>query len=174
MEIKMDYEGKTYKRYNGNWIDSSYMIAPLIVQEALDKRYAQSLSLEHYSVEELIKLADEFKNNESYILAAKHYREAISRADRDTCRYIYPRLTSCLRKIGRSREAVEIISLIKKKYGMELITPVLLTSVAAAYCDLNEFGNAKRCADLAYCKLNRNPSEELRLVYARIRKHTEK
>lgn len=166
----LEFEGKTYIRYNGYWVNTHYEIAPLSVQAELNKRYAKTLSLEQYTVEELVRLGDVFKKTESYPLAVKHYQEAITRANPSECRYIYPRLTSCMRQIGQARQAVEILSFLKEKYGMKLITPVLLTSISAAYCDLKEYDNAKKCADAAYRLLKGNPSAELRSVYARIDK----
>ncbi|MBP0970764.1 MAG: hypothetical protein J5753_01870 [Oscillospiraceae bacterium] len=174
--VEMKFEGKTYRRYNGNWIDSDYVIAPLVVQEALDKRYANSLSLEHYSVKDLVALADDFKNNESYLLAEKYYREALSRPsiESNDRKYIYPRLTSCLRLLDRSSEVVDIYLEISGKYGRSILTDGLLTSVAAAYCDLKQYDEARKRADQAYAIVNGKASPELISVYARIRKHTEK
>ena len=174
--VTMEFEGRKYKRYNGNWIDSDYVIAPLIVQEALDKRYAKSLSLEQFSVKELVALADDFKNNESYLLAEKHYREALSRPNIEwnDRKYIYPRLTSCLRLLDRPQEAVDLYWKIKKKYGNTMMTDGLLTSVAAAYCDLKQYDEARKRANQAHAMVNGKSSPELISVYARIKKQTKK
>ena len=164
------YEGKKYIRYDNYWVNEHYEIAPLIVQTELDKQYANSLSLDSFSVDELIALADEFKKNESYHLAIKHYKEAIMRADIEQCRFIYPRLTSCYRKIGRAQDAVQLMTYIKNKFGLHMITPVLLTSVAAAYCDLHEYENARKCANRAYAILGGKSDPALINVFRRINK----
>ena len=174
--VTMEYEGRTYRRYNGNWIDSSCMIAPLVVQEALDKRYAQSLSSEKKSVKELVDLANEFRRNQSYRLAEKHYREALSHPNLELSdrKYIIPRLTSCLRCLEKPREAIDLYLETKRKYGNQMITDGLLTSAAAAYCDINQFDEAKKLANQALAMLNGKASSELIAVFKRIKRATDK
>ena len=46
------------------------------------------------------------------------------------------------------RKVIDLFSETKRKYGTDFITPVLLTSVAAAYCDLKEYENALRCCNV--------------------------
>lgn len=171
--ITLTYNKQKYIRYNNYWVDEHYEVAPLVLQDILDREFSATIDLSRYTVRELVRLADDFKGNESYHLAAKHYQEALSHASIEECRYIYPRVTSCLRRIGKAREAVRLLTFIKEKFGLSMITPVLLTSVAAAYCDLNEYDNALNCAKRAYAMLNGNASEELRLVFKRIQKLTQ-
>ena len=170
--ISFVYEGLKYIRYNERWCDEHYMIAPLCVQSALDRQYADSLNLEEYDTNELLKLADNFKNNQSYHLAIRYYYEVIKRVDIVECSYIYPRLSSCYHKVGRAREAIELMTFLKNKFGLQSISAVLLTSVAAAYCDLLEYDNALKCANRAYVLMGKRTSLELSLVYKRINNNT--
>lgn len=168
--VKLEYKGKTYLRYNDEWVNEHYEIAPLAVKADLDKLYADSLVLDSYTTQELVRLADTFKSNESYYLAAKHYKEALLRGTIDECKFIYPRLTSCLRKMNRAQEAVEMLTFIKQKYGLHMITPVLLTSVSAAFCDLKQYDDARKCYKMAVARSHGNVSPELMNVKKRIEK----
>ena len=168
--VKFEYKGKTYLRYNDEWVNEHYEIAPLAVKADLDKMYADSLVLDSYTTQELVRLADTFKGNESYYLAAKHYKEALMRGTIEECRFIYPRLTACLRKMNRAQEAVEMLTLFKQKYGLHMVPPVLLTSVAAAFCDLKQYDDARKCYRMAVAKMNGNVSPELMNVKKRIEK----
>lgn len=171
-EVTIEFEGKTYTRHNNQyWVDEQQQVVPLSVQEALDKRLAMQIPIEKYPSHKLVSLADDFKKNESYSIAAKYYKEALKKATRSERFYIFPRLTSCYRAMGAATEVVKLMTSIKKNYGLEAITPVLMTSVAAAYCDLEEYDNAKKCADRAYVMMQGNISPELQKVYARIRKN---
>lgn len=170
--ISFVFEGVKYIRYNDHWCDEHYMIAPLCVQYALDRQYADSLSLEEYNDNELLNLADKFKENKSYHLAIRYYYEIIKKADIVDCSYVYPRLSSCYRKVGRAQEAIELMTILKNKFGLNSISPVLLTSVAAAYCDLFEYDNALKCANRAYVLMGKRTSPELSLVYKRIKSNT--
>ena len=58
----------------------------------------------------------------------------------------------------------------KKKYGVEIVNEALLTSVAAAYCDIGEPENAIKCCNWAYRVLKTkltDKSLELSNVYLR-------
>jgi len=167
---QFEYKGQKYRRYNDEWVDECYQIAPLAAKAELDKMYADSLELDSYSTQELVKIADVFKSNESYYLAAKHYKEALLRGTIEECKFIYPRLTSCLRKMNRAQEAVEMLTFIKQKYGLNMITPVLLTSVSAAFCDLKRYDDARKCYKMAVARLHGNVSPELINVKRRIEK----
>ena len=70
------------------------------------------------------------------------------------------------------RSAIELFSFAKNKYGDQFITPVLLTSVAAAYCDLGEYENALRCCKWAYKRFDAQFDASLRNVFARIKKES--
>ena len=61
----------------------------------------------------------------------------------------------------------------KAAYGEEIINEALLTSVAAAYCDIDEPENALKCCRWAYkvLKINeKDKSLELSKVFTRAKK----
>ena len=53
-------------------------------------------------------------------------------------------------------------------YGESIVDNVLLTSVAAAYCDRSMFDDARRCVEKALEMSNGVPSQELSLVIDRM------
>ena len=57
------------------------------------------------------------------------------------------------------------------KYGDSILSSVVLTSVAAAYCDIDNFEMAKKCCDRARAMSGSKTSEELHMVYQRLKQH---
>ena len=172
--VKMEFEGKTYTLQKNSWIDSHNSIDPS-VQTELYKRYFLSLRMECMTVKELADHADLFMNIERFDFAEKCCREAVSRSetDIDSLEFIYPRLTSCLRKLGHSGDVVKIYRDIQNKYGANssIISHVLLTSVGAAYCDLNDWISGEKCAKQAWRKATGVKTPELRELFRRIDQH---
>lgn len=167
---EIEYNGKIYYRNQGKWYERSTHIEECKTKQyELNNFYNQHINLENKKYSELIALADEYKKSYSYDMAIKLYNKAIEKSkDVENIKYILPRITSCYRKKGQAEKAIILYSDVKKKYGEEIINAVMLTSIAAAYCDINQTGNAKKCADFAYKLLNGKVSEELKLVYKRI------
>lgn len=166
------YNGKKYKRYSSKWCDENDFIVHETLQNELNKEYIKNIDISSFSILELIQEGDKFKESTSYQLAIKYYEEAAKTCDKKTMSYILPRLSSCYRKAHLSSKAIELFSFAKRKFGEDIITEALLTSAAAAYCDIFEFDKAKKCCDIAYARSKGGVSEELKLVYKRIDKET--
>ena len=166
---KVTFEGKTYVRQGGKWIDSRYMVVHEGLQRDLNKEFAKQIDPQKLSLEDCIAQGDSFKNSGSSALALKFYEQAEKKADRQTMLYILPRMTSCYRQTGQAEKAIAILTTATQKFGQAMVTPALLTSVAAAYCDLGDYARAKKCCDRAYASGGKG-SEELSLVYDRIDK----
>ncbi len=168
MAVTVTHEGKTYTRSNGKWVTSTCMVVHEILQDELNKLYFETIDLSMLELLEIVRDGDAFKSSASYGLAVRLYTYAIERSDEDGVAYILPRLTSCYRKQGRAKDVIELASKIKRKYGSKMFTPTLLTSIAAAYCDLDEYDNALKCCNRAYAQFGGKASGELSLVYKRI------
>ena len=166
------YEGRTYVRRNGKWVDSRNMVAPEGVQRDLNREFAKQINPENLSINDCINQGDAFKNSCSASIALKFYEKAAENADRQTMAYLLPRITSCYRQTGQAQKAIDILTLATHRFGQGMVTPVLLTSVAAAYCDLQDYARAKKCCDRAYASSGGKHSDELSLVYDRIKKET--
>ena len=167
--LSLAFEGKKYFRYKDKWINDDDMVVCLDLQEKLNRRYAEIVDLSSVDAETLIREADKFKRSESFTLAIRYYEEAVKKSDGRTIASIFPRLSSCYRMCGQARKAIDLLTEAKKKHGKEIIKPELLTSAAAAYCDLEEYDNAKKCADRARAMMGRQSSDYLIAVYRRIK-----
>lgn len=166
---KITFEGKTYVRQTIKWLDSNNTVVHEGLQRDLNIEFAKQIDPETLALEQCVAYGDIFKKSCSGTLALKFYECAAQKADYQTMSYILPRMTSCYRQIGQAKKAIEIITFAKQKFGQEMITPALLTSAAAAYCDMEDYARAKKCCDRAYAS-GGNGAEELSLVYKRIDK----
>lgn len=167
------FEGNTYTRHSEKWLDSRNMVVHEGLQKDLNHEFAKQLDPTKLSLPDCVEHGDRFKSSSSTGLALKFYEEAVKKADRNTMAYILPRMTSCYRQNGMPQKAIDILTYASNTFGKDMVTPVLLTSVAGAYCDIGDYVRAKKCCDRAYAQLNGKRSEELSLVYKRIQKATE-
>lgn len=168
---KIVYNGKSYSRIKGKWVDKNYISVPHM-QRALDAEYYKSLDLDNMTMEEVMAIADEFKDNESADSASSLYNSILSSSTGPHLVGLLSKLSSCYRKIGKPQSAIELYEEVKKNYGENPISSAFLTSVGAAYCDLEKYEEAKRFADKAYAKSGGKGSPELSGLYGRIRKET--
>ena len=167
----LEYNGALYTRRNAKWVDSQNFVVYDGLQKILNHLYLKQLDASEYTVEELVAEGDRFKESTSYTSAIHFYEKALEGCDAVTYQYILPRITSCYRKNNMPRQVVDLFTETKKIFGASFITPVLLTSVAAAYCDLQEYENALKCCRWAY-KTFGEFSPNLANVWARIKKES--
>lgn len=168
---QIEFQGQKYKRVGSKWTDSSNFVVPEGLQRDLNFAYLQSRDISDLSVDELIEEGDKFKDTTSYFFAIKCYERAAELCGRRTLQFLLPRLSSCYRKKKTPQKTIEMFTAAKEKYGEDFITPVLLTTVAAAYCDLNEYENAMRCCKWALKKYGGEMDPSLRNVYVRVKKN---
>ena len=164
--------GKRYTRSNSKWVDSDNMVVHEALQKELNKLNIEGLDFSLFTISQLVDEGDRFKNSYSYDLAIAFYEKVVDRCDEEILQYILPRITSCYRQLKTPRKAIELFAFAKSKYGEDFITPVLLTSVAAAYCDLKEYENALRCCRWAYKRYGGEIDPNLSNVFARIKKES--
>lgn len=169
MEVVV-FEGKTYTRRSEKWVDCRGYVVCESLQKDLNWEYAKNIDPNDLPLKDCVEEGDRFKNSSSIGLALKFYENAISRADAATMAYILPRITSCYRKNGQPQKAIDVLAYANTVFGKQMVTATLLTSVAAAYCDLGDYARAKKCCDRAFAASNGKASDELSLVYGRIKK----
>lgn len=167
---KIDYRGATYSYIGGKWVDSKFFVVCDSMQRELNESYVQKIDLEKLELNEIIKLADYFKQSTSYELAIRLYEYVTELADKRTLAYILPRITSCYRKANYPKKAIILLTIANKKFGPDMVTPALLVSIAAAYCDLGDYKRALACCKRAQAGMGNTLHDELRLVYDRIHK----
>ena len=173
MMDQIQYEGQTYYRSGKMWADSRNIVVCEELQHELNAAFIQTLDLRKFTTWDLIRLADQCKASASVFTAIQLYERVLSSNDPSDYKAVLPRLTSCYRKQGQPKKAIELAILASKRFGSSILEPITLTSIAAAYCDLKDWDRAKKCADRACAKWNGNAAPELRAVYERIRLNTE-
>lgn len=81
--------------------------------------------------------------------------------------YVLPIYTSVLREMGQPKKAIEAYDKYYKLMGKDNV--VLITSVAAAYCDIDDYDMALKLCNKASALQDGKPiSGELSSVYQRI------
>lgn len=174
MSDKVSYNGKEYTKEGGKWVDSKYCVAPNSVQNALNHLAFGKIDFDSMSVSELVEAGNEYKKSSTNNLAIKCYKKALEKTDSESLiKFILPSITSCLRKQGKADEVIEIFSEVKAKWGKKMLSAAALTSIAAAYCDLGEYENAKICCNKAYAMSQGKATGELNAVYGRIDKESQ-
>lgn len=163
----MDGEEYTYR--NGKWLDSRYTIAPLAVANKLNQLLIKNTDFEAMSIEELLKIIDGSRKSDNIQLAAQVLETAIRKASVDEIRKLLPRLTSNYRKLGRPQTAIDISKIYTDEYKKKVWSPALFTSIAAAYCDIDDYEVARKFANLARSISGQEASVELVSVYKRIK-----
>ncbi|MCQ2407522.1 MAG: hypothetical protein MJ065_03210 [Oscillospiraceae bacterium] len=166
--IEFRLNGQRYIRTDNGWTDLFYQPVATEFGEQLEKQYADSLDLSNCSVAELATRADGFKSAGAYYLAARYYRTAVLRADLAQCRVLFPGMAYCFRKLHQPDDVLRVLNYIRKRFNMQTISPVFLTPVAEAYCDLGQYEMAERCARLAADGSCGSPSPELTELLERI------
>lgn len=174
MNLECEYNGNTYYRNNSKWVDKDSLVVPTYLQNILNALAYNELDVSVMSYKEAKEEGDKCKRSETYPLAIKYYRHALEKADSfQQVSVVLPRITSCYRKTNQPKKVIELLSDMKICYGESIINEALLTSVAAAYCDLDEPENAIMCCKWAYKVLKSNTDEssfELANVFLRAKK----
>ena len=169
-----EYNGKTYTRNNAKWLDSDNVAVPTYLQNILNTlTYSENVAedMNYYKAK---AEGDKCKEGGSYTLAIKYYRHAFEKAENERqVSTILPRITSCYRSIKKPEKVIEILGDAKQMYGDQIINEALLTSAAAAFCDMGEPEKALRCCRWAYSVLRVKTNEtspELSNVFYRAKK----
>lgn len=173
MKKVCEYQGKIYTRNNSKWIDRDNLVVPTYLQSILNALTFEE-NIDDMSYKASKSEGDKCKAGESYGLAIKYYEIALKKAVSSMqASVVLPRITSCYRKINQPRKVIQLLSEMKMLYGEGIINEALLTSVAAAYCDLGEPENAIKCCRWAYKVLRTNTNKtslELANVFIRAKK----
>lgn len=174
MGREIEYNGKIYYRNNAKWVDGDSMVVPMHLQHVLNTLVFEEKDLMHMSYEQAKAEGDRAKRSESYSLAIKYYEQALREANSlNGSSVLLPRISSCYRKIGKPQKVIELLCDMKQLYGEKIINEALLTSAAAAYCDMEDAENALRCCKWAFRILKsktNEPSLELSNVFSRAKK----
>lgn len=161
-------DGEKYYYNKGQWLSSNFTLAPLSVVSKLNKLVIEKMDFESKSVKELHEIIDKARLSENYQLAAQALESAIRKVTVNEIRFLLPKLTSNYRKLGRSQTAIDLGKSYIDKYKSAVWSSALFTSIAAAYCDIDDFENARINAKKARSMSGPVMGKELELVYERI------
>lgn len=172
-----EYLGKRYRRNGAKWIDDNYMVVPVALQRVLNALIFAETDIGSLSYEEAKAEGDKYKASESYSYAIRYYERAFEVAETYMqTSVLLPRITSSYRKLHRPERVIALLAEAKKQYGERIISEALLTSAAAAYCDMEQPENALKCCNYAYAKAKtkkQGAAGELLNVYERAKRMME-
>lgn len=161
-------EGKTYYYQNGKWFDSSYISVHQSMVSKLNKLLDKDKIVQQ-DFSEACKTIDRAKEEGNLTLALEMSNRLIVECRTWDIQLLLPRITSIYRAIGNPNKAIQVSDEYIEKYGKEVYSPMLFTSIAAAYCDLGDYVKAKEYADRANVMGKTSNESDLIVVYKRIK-----
>ncbi len=172
---KVLFEDQQYYLKNGKLYDSGFIEVPKQIAQQIFGDYYKTVNYTNFDEKQLLEHAKNVKTSECYHLCLEiiHFGLQKFPDSEDFATTVFPMITSCYRAIGQPQKAIDFWMENKPIFASCLSTP-LLTSLAAAYCDVGNYVLAKKCADKAYALQGGSKfyQTELSLVYGRIRKET--
>lgn len=172
---KINYENEVYYFSKGIIYDSSFLETPKYISQQVLKKYYSEINYQDFSEEKLLEYLKQLKTSTFYEQCLKVIDYGLNKFTKsvDFYRTVFPIITSCYRALNQPQKAIDFWMENKKIFTTCLSVP-LLTSLAAAYCDIKDYVLAKKCADKAYAIQGggKNYQTELSLVYQRIQKET--
>jgi len=176
----IELNGEKYIKVNNQWLDSSFIIPPTSILREIIKNELQQIDIDGLSVWQLKKYIEEIKNAECYdiclTLTNKILQMAFISKDIETVKVYLSVKCSCLRSLNMAKEVVDLCKEMKAEYGDGILNVATLTSLAAAYCDLDDWAKARQTCNYAYKKQGGGVgyNNELSMVYKRIDANSKK
>lgn len=171
---KFDYEDNVYYYVNNKFTDEHFIC--LEGEELINVSLFYYGQKDYKSLEkhELIDLIKSLKESELYAVVKEMCLYVLEefKGDEYTIKTILPILTSSFRFLKQPRDAINVAL----NYIPHYASVALYTSLAAAYCDVEEYENALKYANRAYAMQGGSVGggNELSSVYERIKKEMEK
>ena len=168
---KFEYKNEIYYYHNNRFTDSSFIILNDYINKEVGEYYFSKRDYKIFTSKELIDYIKETKRNELINLTITLCEYGLDKYEKDEffIKSVLPILTSSYRLAHNAHRVIQLATrfLHDKRYQ----SVALLTSVAAAYCDLADYKSAKKTADYAYRLQNGSVGyeNELSLVYKRIK-----
>lgn len=173
--IKIEFEGEIYYFNKGKLYDDSYLEVPQSISKKVVTHYYNNLNYNEFDEEKFLEYLKNLKASELYskCISAVEYAFKKFSYSEELCKIILPIATSCYRLQGEPKQAISFWEERKTTF-YSCVSSALFTSLAAAYCDIEDYDNAKKNADRA-CALSGGPqkmAQELIGVYSRIKAET--
>lgn len=167
-------DDEQYIKVNGTWVDGGFIIPPTrVLRKILQAELAQ-IDIDTLSMAQLKTLVDETRDAECFDmclrLVEKLIQKSLDAGDDETAQAYISTKCSCLRNLNDPAGAIEFCKQVRTEYGDEMLSVATLTSLAAAYCDLEQWADARLTCNFAYKKQGGGMgyANELSKVYKRI------
>lgn len=175
--LTVEIDSEIYRKINGQWVDSKFLVPPREILELIIHKLFNLDRLSQYPTEELREQLLYCKNEKLFPEAIAFADELQSRYETGVngivnipgLRWILPVSTSLYRMMGNPHRAIEIYNNAITKFGEGVTSGALYVSIAAAYCDLEDYETALKFCNKAWALGDR--SLELQAVYKRINEH---
>jgi len=123
--------------------------------------------------EQLINNGNEAYKKDDYNKAVICYEGAlklVTDENKSKFKSILPMMGRCYRQIGNPSNVIDLATEVKQKFGQKFINSAFLTTIAAAYADMREYGKAHICVNEAIRLENGKISGPLQAVIDRLEK----
>lgn len=165
------FKGEKYFFDSGKLYDESFLEVPSAISETILAQYFSSIDYTQMEEKEFVEHLKNLKraNINNKCLEVIEYGLRKFSTSTDYYKTVFPIITSCYRKIGKPEKAIAFWMENKAIFKNCLSVP-LLTSLAAAYCDVGQYEIALKCAQKAYAIQggSKNYATELSNVFHRI------
>lgn len=166
---KIEFEGEVYYINKNIFYDSCFMQVSKEVSTKLAAHYLKDVDINTLHRDQLLEHIKKLKNMEEYAACVSAiYKGLKIYQDIPLIKDVLPILTSCYRFMGRPQDAISVAKEYLRDYECGSIP--LYTSMAAAFCDVGNYEEAKKYAGVAYAQQGGGVGykNELSLVYERI------
>ena len=165
-------DGETYMLINSNWVDSTYLLVGSDIMSKIIKEWLKNIDTVTY--EEVLEYARKLKDTGYYLQALQLLEWLIANREKAEKKYtilctLSSMKTSCLRQLNNPIGAIEFYKDITKEDPNQKDNAPLLVSIAAAYCDIDDYDNGLLFARKACSAFAGNYSQESSGVIARIK-----
>ena len=170
---KFEYEDEIYYFSKGQFYDDKFMAVEKLIADKLALFYFSKMDYRTMSADDLLIYIKQLKDAQQPLQAKNICAYGLDnfKYNVDFVRILLTMLLSLHRQTGSPQETVDTANKYLNIYGQKIASPAFYTSLAAAYCDLRDYANAKRYADRAYAMQGggQGYSNEVSLVYKRIK-----
>lgn len=172
--ITISFENNIYYYEKGKLYDNSFLEVPQNVSTQILSNYYEKIDYTKLNENELLTFIKEVKEAEQYARCLNLISFGAEKFSNSSnyLKTVFPIATSCWRLSGNPQKAIDFWMSKKDKFQYLLSVP-LLTSLAAAYCDIEDYQKALYCINKAYNMQGggKGYKNETSLVYLRIRKN---
>ncbi len=174
-EGKISINNQIYYLKNGKISDDTYKVLPEGRALPILYKYYSQIDFRYLESTDLIDYIKATKESKIYNICIEAIEYSLENQDGVFIRKVLPIYTSCLRELKMPDRVVEFWENNGKKYA-KFASALLYTSLASAYCDLNDYASASKAINRAYAMSGGGSGHktEISLVYKRIKKEMER